>query len=361
MKHFFIVMACSIIGFTGRAQYKLSDFFEYIPAVEAKVDSVFNKLDDQNRVAQMIMLAAGRLGQADEHVLKMVTEGKCGGILLLNGTKPDFIARTTKYNALSKEKGHLPLIYSADAEPSLINYKIKETTKVPNASAHTSRKQVEETAKIIARELKEIGIQLNFAPVIDISTNNEAIGNRSFGNHPDTVVAWSAVFTKALQQEMIAATIKHFPGHGKVKGDTHKQLVYIDGEMTEVPNYIPLIEQGAVAVMVGHIAVRNNEKYDTKGLPATVSPLIVTQLLRQELKFKGLVVTDAMNMGGVSQIADRMVMAVAAGCDILLMPKNEDETIKAIVKAMNENPEFKERVYDSVKRIIRLKIILGMI
>jgi beta-N-acetylhexosaminidase len=362
LKHVIAVFALAASLSAGAQQkFELSQFFHYVPEVEARVDSIYQSLSNQQRAAQLIMPAAGKYGQSDEHIEMLVKNGQCGGILLLNGSKEDFKARVQKYNSLSKANGHLPLIYSADAEPSLINYKITGTTKVTKASEHKTRAEVRQTARVIAKELKEIGIQLDFAPVIDISTANEAIGNRSFGNNPDSVIAWSNVFINELQNNGIAATVKHFPGHGVVKGDTHKQLVYIDGEMTEVPNYKPVIDQGAIAVMVGHIAVRNNKEYDTGGLPSTVSGAIVTNLLRNTLGFHGLVVTDAMNMGGVKEIEDRMVMAVDAGCDILLMPKNEDDTIARIVKRMESDEQFRQKVEMSVRRILRLKVVLGLI
>jgi beta-N-acetylhexosaminidase len=350
------ITACSI----AQSGFQTDDYFRYIPAVEAKVDSIFSTLSSSQIAGQLIMPAAGRLGQSDEHIEKVISSGACGGILLLNGTKDDFTARVKKYNELSKKNGHLPLIFSADAEPSLINYKIKGTAKVIPASSHKTREEVRQTAITIAKDLKEIGIQLDFAPVIDISTNNEAIGNRSFGDNADSVVAWSSVFVETIQKEGVAATAKHFPGHGRVKGDTHKQLVYIDGEMTEVPNYIPLIENKVLAIMVAHIAVQNNEKYGTNGLPATVSRNIVTDLLRKELKFDGLIVTDAMNMGGAKAVEDRMIMAISAGCDILLMPKNEMEVIEAISKKMQEDAAFRNQVHASAKRILRFKVIMGM-
>ncbi len=358
------IFLSQILGFSTAVfgqQYSLDDYFRYIPRVEHRVDSVMELLDNRGKAAQLIMLAAGRLGQPDEHVAEVVKSGLCGGVLLLNGSKDDFSARVKQYNALSMKHGHLPLLYSADAEPSLINYKIIGTRRVRNASAHANRQEVANTARSIATDLKEIGIQLDFAPVIDISTQNAAIGNRSFGNDPDSVVAWSQVFVREMQAMGIAATIKHFPGHGRVVGDTHKQRVYIDGEMTEVPNYVPLIKDGVLAVMVGHIVVRNNERYDTHNFPSTVSPVIVNELLRKQMKFKGLVVTDAMGMAGVKEVPNRMIKAIRAGCDIVLMPKDEAQHVEEIANEMNKDTGFRQQVEQSVRRIIRLKVILGLI
>ena len=110
--------------------------------------------------------------------------------------------------------------------------------------------------------------------------------------------------------------------------------------------------------MVAHIAVKNNEKYDTKGLPSTLSPEIVTNLLRNEYNFKGLIVTDAMNMGGVSSIPNAEIKAIEAGIDIILMPLNVDKTYSSILKKYNEDKSFKSKVDIAAKRIIRMKLCI---
>lgn len=362
LRSIFTILSFSLIsGNTSAQRYELEDFFRYIPRVEAKVDSIYNSLTEEQKAGQLIMVAAGKYGKSDDFVDRMVIEGKVGGVLLLNGTKEDFTQRVDRYDSLTKVNGHLTLIYCADAEPSLIRYKIKGTSPVKNADEHRSASEVRETARTIAGDLNDIGITLDFAPVIDISTQNEAIGNRSFGSNSDSVVAWSRVFVDELQKQGVGATIKHFPGHGMVKGDTHKKLVFIDGEMTEVPNYKPFCDNSAIAVMVGHIAVQNNDKYGTNGLPSTVSRKIVTDLLRGELGFNGIVVTDAMNMGGVRDIEDRSILALKAGCDILLMPYDIDADIQAIKAEMERDPEFAKQAEVSIRRIIRYKVILGLL
>ncbi|NNF83483.1 MAG: glycoside hydrolase family 3 protein, partial [Flavobacteriaceae bacterium] len=163
------------------------------------------------------------------------------------------------------------------------------------------------------------------------------------------------------QECEVIATIKHFPGHGLVSGDTHKNMVFIDGRLKEVINYRPLIEDGVLSVMVAHIIVRNNDQYDTKGLPASCSPKIVTGLLREEYGFNGLIVSDALNMQAALEIGKPGLKASMAGCDVILMPLNEAETINDILVEISRNSNFKEQVYESVKRILRMKICLGII
>ena len=131
--------------------------------------------------------------------------------------------------------------------------------------------------------------------------------------------------------------------------------------MIEVGNYIPLIDAGVLSIMVAHIAIKNNEKYNTNDLPSTVSKNIVTDLLKGEMNFKGLVVTDAMNMGGVASIPNCELKAAQAGCDLLLMPVNEEKAVLDILSEMQKDNVFKSQIYASVRKIIRLKICLGII
>jgi beta-N-acetylhexosaminidase len=345
---------------TNAQRYSLSDFFLYDADLEQLTDSVFDSMNDTARVGQMIIPAAGGHGKPTEHLNKLIAKNYVGGILLLNGTKSGFTEMVKQFNTLNNQSGGLPLLYSADAEPSLIGYKIKDCAPVKKANLMVSRDEVRMYAASICNDLKDIGINYNYAPVVDMSPN-EAITYRSFGDNSDTAQIWSRIFIEETQKRGIVATAKHFPGHGYVVGDTHKQLVYIDGEMKEVGNYIPLINSGVLSIMVAHIAIKNNEKYNTNDMPSTVSRNIVTGLLKEEMNFKGLVVTDAMNMGGVASIPNCELKAAQAGCDLLLMPVNEEKAVTDILTELNKDPNFRKQIYASVRKIIRLKICLGII
>jgi beta-N-acetylhexosaminidase len=207
--------------------------------------------------------------------------------------------------------------------------------------------------------LNAIGINYNFSPVVDMSPN-KTVGFRSFGAIPANIIPWSNAFIEETQAKNIIATAKHFPGHGLVSGDTHKSLQMIDGELKEIGNYPSLIQNGVLSNMVAHIGVKNNSKYNTNGLPATCSEIIVQKLLREEFAFKGLIVTDAMNMGGVASIPQAEVKAINAGCDIVLMPRDAKKAHNEILKKYRNDVEFKKKVDASAKRIIRMKIALGL-
>jgi beta-N-acetylhexosaminidase len=345
-------------------KYFLAFFLALYAEKEAQnnqVEQIFQQLSEEEKVAQMIVTATGKLGKPKKYVEELVRKQKIGGILLLNGTKGEFKEYVKDFNRIVKEHKGLPLLYSADAEPSLVNNKIKGTTPV---KATSLIKDAEECAKItldISSDLSDIGILHNFAPVCDMTTKNEAIGNRSFGGDTTRVMELSETFINTSRSKGIMATAKHFPGHGYVKGDTHKKLVYIDGELKELGIYRYLIAKDVPSIMVGHIAIRNNPKYETQDVPATCSRKIVTDLLRRELGFQGIIITDAMNMGGVQKIKNASLEAVKAGCDMILMPEDEIQLIKDIVALMQTDETFKEQVYDSVKRIIRYKVALGLL
>jgi len=363
----FIVCACAqtpeknkIVPFQTKTNFKLGDYLTVNPILDSEVERAFLQMDDTSIVAQLIMPAVGRLGLNKDTILRHINKRLIGGVLMLNGTKEDFTLWIQQFEKANTVKGNLPFLYSADAEPSLVNRKIIGSKPVKKANELLTIEEVMNVTDIISGDLNEIGINYNFSPVVDMSPN-KTVGFRSFGAIPENIIPWSNAFIQQTQQHNIIATAKHFPGHGLVSGDTHKELQTIDGEMLEIKNYPSLIKNGVLSVMIAHIAVQNNAKFDTKGLPSTLSEKIVTQLLRDSLGFKGLIVTDAMNMGGVISVPMSASKAVKAGCDIILMPVNVANTHSELLSLYRKDPEFKKRVDESAKRVIRMKLALGLL
>jgi len=340
-------------------KFALTDYLKNNAQLDKEVDAIFAALDDTAIVAQLIMPAVGRFGQTEALIKQHIKERIIGGVLMLNGTKDGFTSLIKQFEAMNDSIGNIPFLYSADAEPSLMNMKIKGATIVKKANEIKSIEEVTYCAKTISKDLNAIGINYNFSPVVDMSSNS-TVGYRGFGSNPANIVPWSNAFIQETQNHNIIATAKHFPGHGLVTGDTHKALQMIDGELQEIHNYPGLIESGVLSIMVAHIAVKNNPKFDTKGLPSTLSPVIVQQLLRDSLGFKGLIVTDAMNMGGVVSVPESAYKAVNAGCDILLMPVDAKKSHAEILKKYKSDPDFKTKVDTSAKRIIRMKVCTGL-
>lgn len=342
-------------------QFQIYDFYSDNILLEARTQEIFNGYNDQERVAQMIMQAVGDFGKPEADILQLVKNHQIGGVLFLKGEKSYFTSLYKKIKTLSFERNAFPQFITADAEPSLINRKIIGTQIVSKTNQLTSSEANIAACNSICQDLNEIGINWNFAPDCDININKAIIGNRSYGVDIPTIVERSREFIQTSEQHNILTSIKHFPGHGNVQGDSHKGLVYIDNEMKELDTYRQLIAQGAMSIMVGHIAVRNHPHYSTQGVPASCSPLIVTQLLREEMGFRGIIITDAMNMGAITTVEKTpSYKAVKAGVDIVLMPNGEQKLIDLIKAEMNTKPEFRDRIYDSVRRIIRMKLCLGL-
>jgi beta-N-acetylhexosaminidase len=340
--------------------FKLTDFLGSNSDLDQAVNEVISQLDDTAIIAQLIMPAVGRYGQTKATIEDHINRRIIGGVLMLNGTKSEFTSMISSFEQTNKSLGNLPFLYSADAEPSLVNRKITGSTPVKKAAEISSIEEVIQVAQQISTDLNDIGINYNFAPVVDVA-GNATVGYRGFGSNPEQLIPWSNTFIKETQNKNIIATAKHFPGHGLVSGDTHSSLQTIDGELKEISNYPELITQGVLSIMVAHIAVINNKKYQTNGLPSTCSKAIVTDLLKNELKFKGLVVTDAMNMGGVVNVPQSASKAIEAGCHIVLMPVDAAKTHQELLARYKKDKEFKSQVIEAAKHVIRMKICLGLL
>ncbi len=353
-------IADSIAAVKADTNYTLKTFYSDNPNLKARVEQIVSKMSNAQLAGQMIIPAAGRWGNSSSDIEKAIKEGKIGGLLMLKGEKTEFTNLIKKYNKLAEESGTIPLMYSADAEPSLINYKIKNIPTIPKTNTLKTIESSREAAREIIKLLKEIGIQYNYAPDCDLGVNKAIIGNRSYGNDTKTVAKLAGAFIEESTESQIVTTAKHFPGHGLVKGDSHLNLVVIDGEMKELDTYKRLIADSLLSIMIGHIAVKNNEKYSTAGIPASCSAKIVTDLLRKEMGFNGLIITDGMGMGALKQLGNADLLAAKAGCDLLLMSTNPLKVHNDLVIELNKDELFKKQVYESVKRIIRLKLCLGI-
>ena len=221
-----------------------------------------------------------------------------------------------------------------------------------------------ETGKLLAAQLKAFGMQVNFAPSVDVNSNpnNPVIGNRAFGSDPDVVSEHGVQMMKGMQDENIITSVKHFPGHGDTNEDSHETLPIIEKTQEELAEveltpFEETIEAGADMVMIAHILL---PKLDTSH-PATLSKEVVTDLLRKEMEYDGVVVTDDMTMGAIVNdygLDEASVTAVKAGVDIILMAHGDENVQKtfAALKDTVENGDItEERIEESVQRILLLK------
>jgi len=342
-------------------EYSLKDYLTENEDIRYKVDSIFNSLDDTGRVAQTIISSIGKLGKDIEYVKQLIKDRRIGGVNVLGDEKENQKKQLVELSQINTNSGAVPLLYSMDAEPSLLNSRSIGSQYVKNTNEIIDSNDCIIQVTRINNELIYLGIKHNYAPVCDVSLNNTAIKNRSFGSDYPRIISLSNVFINETHKSNILATAKHFPGHGLVKGDTHKQKVFIDGSLKELSIYEELIENGVLSIMVAHLTIINNDKYNTGDIPATCSKKIITGLLKSELGFKGIIITDALGMQAAKNIEDMPLKASMAGCDILLMPEDEEKTLFSILAEMEENEEYKYQVYESVKKILRMKVCLGLI
>lgn len=338
--------------------FTLQDFYKDDPILDSLTNDLFQQLTPKQRASQLIMDATSELPSAGlpfARAEKLTRDSTIGGLLFLKGSKRLF---EKELKSLINEKPGL--IFACDCEPSLFSMKLIGAERVKASRDLADSLEVAETAAKIAGIIKAMGIRINFAPVADIGLNKTVINNRSFGNKPADIILKSSAFISTTQQLQVAAAVKHFPGHGAIAGDTHKGQVFINGELSELSTFQTVIRDAApIMVMVGHITVKNNPLYGTGGLPASVSGVIISQLLKTELGFKGIVVTDAMNMSALNNIKQADWKAILAGVDLVLMPRDARALNRKIVSGLQGGGELQGRLEASIKKMLRLKICLG--
>lgn len=264
------------------------------------------------------------------------------------------------------------LIIATDQEGGIVDrLSVAGITRYPNMAdigATGDPNQAGVVGTVYGQEMKVLGFNVNFAPVADVNTNpnNPVIGVRAFDSNPNLVASMVAAEVQGLQANGVGATLKHFPGHGDTATDTHTGMAVVesDAERLHSVELVPFkagIEVGADLVLTAHIKLPN---IDPSGLPATMSKIIITDLLRGELGFDGVVITDALDMAAISNYyssAEVVANCVNAGVDILLMPKNYFEAHEAFLGLVQGGSISEERVNQSVLRILDLKLKLGII
>ncbi len=225
-------------------------------------------------------------------------------------------------------------------------------------------KEAYEAGETIGTYLSRLGFNFDFAPDADVLTNksNKAIGDRSFGSDSDRVVKMAAAFSDGLHSQNVLSSFKHFPGHGAVQGDTHDGFAYTDKTYEELlkSELKPFMAAGSLgvdAVMAAHISVPEITGEDT---PCTLSEKMITDVLRRDLGFEGLIITDALDMGAITQnytSRQAAVLAFRAGVDMLLMPRDFKQASEGILEAVEKGEISEERIDESLRRIIKAKLL----
>lgn len=335
-------------------QFSLDEYLLNEPTLDKQVDVLYNSLSERQRIAQLFMPAVGSNGVTVTELERLISTDSIGGFMMLGkGVTPGDVER---FKELAQEQQTAPLFAAIDAEPSLVKYRLPELTGINETASYTTTQDIQDVTERISTYISDYGFNINFAPVYDINANQAIIGTRSHGETVDIAAARATTFAQASMDENIIPTAKHFPGHGAVIGDSHKLLPIISDELVELESFEIAIQAGVPMIMVGHLAVEGGE-YDTDDKPATLSRIIQTKLLRQELGFQGLIITDAFNMAALSGFSNNELESLKAGADIILMPQGDLEIlIDQVMQAMQEDPNFNQEVEDKVRRILRLKL-----
>ena len=335
---------------------------------EKWVDSVYSSMNLVQKVGQLFVVQAFS-NKGVNHSKKISNEiinNAIGGLIFSNGSPKKQINLTNSYQELS----NIPLLIGMDAEWGL-SMRLDSTFSFPwnmTLGAIKDNMLIKQVGSRIAAHCKRIGVNFNFAPVVDINTNpnNPIIGNRSFGESIENVSLKSLNFMKGQQEMNVLSSAKHFPGHGDTSTDSHKTLPIIKHKKEKILNvelkpFINLINNGLESVMIAHLEVPSLEK--TIGLPSTLSYSIVTELLKNDLGFKGLIITDALEMKGLSSFkstGNLDMLAFKAGNDILLMSENVSEGVNSIIDEYNKGSISEIRLSHSVKKILKAKYKVGL-
>ena len=332
------------------------------------VDSVFASLNNDQRLAQLFMVAAYS-NKDMKHVAdirELVEKYNIGGLIFMQGGP----LREAKLNNYYQSKAKTPLLISIDGEWGLA-MRLDSTPKYPRQMTLGAIKNdslIFYMGKQIARECKRMGIHVNFAPVADVNNNplNPVIGMRSFGENKYNVANKAVMYMKGLQAEGVMANGKHFPGHGDTDSDSHKTLPIISAskgrmDSLELYPFKQLFDNGLSSIMVAHLFV---PCYDTaKNTASTLSPFIVQDLLKKQLGFQGLIFTDALNMKGVASFYEPGmvdVKALLAGNDVLLFAENVPKAIEQIKLAVSRGQITQEEIELRCKKILKAKFWCGL-
>ena len=341
-----------------------------LPALSGWAEKTLKSLSLEEKVGQMIGVRAFGIytnprSAEYRNLIEEVETLKVGHITIFES---DVYAAPKILNDLQR-RAKIPLLVSADLERGLAFRVRRGVVPIPYAMAIGATRSEEAAyfaGLVTGREARAIGVHWAFAPVADVNNNpdNPVINIRSYGEDPDLVGRLSSAYVRGARDGSILSTAKHFPGHGDTAADSHLTLPVISGNRerltrVELAPFRTMFKAGVDAVMVAHIAVPS---VDASGDPASLSHLLTTGLIRDQMKYEGLIVTDAMEMSGldVAWSGEAAVRAVMAGCDLVLLPKDPKIAIREIARAVREGRITEAQIDASVLRLLKTKESLGL-
>lgn len=353
--------------------YTLYSFSQQLSAVGAKkwVDSVFNSLNEDQRIAQLMVVRMASLDGRrvvfyEKEVREAIQKYNIGGICLFQGGPTKQASIINEMQSISKT----PLFISIDAENGL-GMRMDSVISLPRQmmiGAIDDPSLVYQYGKLVGEQCKRIGIQINYAPVVDINNNpaNPVINDRSFGEDKYKVAMLGIQYMRGMQDAGVMACAKHFPGHGDVSVDSHYDLPVVTKSKAELDSlelypFRQMVKAGVGAVMVAHLSIPSID--DRKNIASSISYNAVTQMLRKDLGHKGLIITDALDMQGVAKYfpaGEISVKALEAGNDMLCLPNDIPGSIKKIKEAITKKSLTWEQINERVKKVLLAKYQYGL-
>ncbi|UOQ42837.1 beta-N-acetylhexosaminidase [Halobacillus salinarum] len=340
---------------------------------EHEADALISKMSLEEKIGQMII--AGTDGTSIQPMTrKLVDQYKVGGLIFysVNLTSPSQTVKLLNQMKESNKPNRFPLLLSTDQEGGRVTrlpgnlVHVPTNQKIGNLNNPSYSKKV---GQALGKEMKAYGFNLDYAPVLDVNSNpdNPVIGDRSFGDDPQLVAKLGTATMEGLQTQNIIPVIKHFPGHGDTSVDSHLELPKVNKTLTQLQQLelIPFkqaVNQGADVVMVAHILIPELDG----SYPSSMSKNMITGILRDNLGYNGVIMTDDMTMKAITNhyhLKEAAIQSIRAGNDIILIahgPQNAIDSIEAIKRAVKQGDLSEERINQSVKRIIQLKMKYGL-
>lgn len=362
MKKIFFVLFMAMSSIAGIAANTADN-----KVVDGKVEAILKTLTLREKIAQIIIVAYNSQNSPAVKFTQdsLVEFEHIGGLIVMDDDLTLSMARANELQA----KSRIPLIVTIDGEWG-VSMRYKEYPEYPyqmQLGALSSDEMIYQMGRYIGEEAKDLNIYVNFAPTVDVNNNpdNPVINTRSFGADKEKVARFGAAYMKGMEDAGIYTSAKHFPGHGDTNVDSHHGLPVLtfNKERMEDLELFPfreLIVQNVSMVMVGHLSV---PALDSTGTPASISKPIVTGLLREQMGYDGIIITDALGMKGVSELMEPKEVTLAAykaGADILLMPGDVHGSISIIEDYIRSGEGSEEELDDKVRKMLGLKVQSGM-
>lgn len=352
-----------------------------VDTIENQVEEFLAQMTIEEKVAQMFIvlpeqfIAADVVTASGEATKAAVDARPVGGVMYMNGnlqSQEQVTNMITNLQAYNIERIGLPMFISIDEEGGTVtrisgrdNFDVPYVGNMAEVGASGDVNKANEVGDMMGTYLSAMGFNLDFAPDADVlsNPNNQVVSKRSFGSDPKTVTDMAMSVAKGLQSHGVLATYKHFPGHGATTGDTHEGYAYTDKSLEELKEceLIPFenaIAEGIQFIMVGHISVPAVIGDET---PSSLSHTMITEVLREQMGYDGIVITDAMNMGAIVQSyssGNAAIKTIKAGTDIILMPADFESAYQGVLTAVESGEITPERIDESMRRILRVKLSL---